>query len=122
WLWYLVSLLPVIGLVQIGSQAYADRYTYVPLVGIFVALAWGVAERVARRSIPASALGTALAAMLGIYAAVAWPEVARWRAGVTLLSHTVRVTRDNPIAQNNLGVALDNAGEPKAALEHVHAA
>jgi len=122
WLWYLVTLVPVIGLVQIGSQAYADRYTYVPLVGIFVALAWGVAERVGRRPIPAPAVGAALAAILGIYAAVAWAEVGRWHDGVTLLSHTVRVTRDNPIAQNNLGVALGNAGEPEAALEHFQAA
>src|SRR5207249_1426353 len=67
------------------------------------------------------AVGAALAAILGIYAAVAWAEVGRWHDGVTLLSHTVRVTRDNPIAQNNLGVALGNAGEPEAALEHSQA-
>jgi tetratricopeptide (TPR) repeat protein len=108
WLWYLGTLVPVIGLVQIGSQAYADRYTYVPLVGIFVILAWGARDLVARWSIPLPAVALALTAAICAYSVAAWAQVARWRNGVTLLSHTVAVTADNAIAHNNLGVALGN--------------
>jgi len=97
WWWYLVSLLPVIGIVQIGGQARADRYTYVPLIGIFVAIAYGVpalVERVSGRS-----HGRVLAAVAGAIVAALIPltvrQVGYWRSSETLYRHTLAVTQDN---------------------------
>lgn len=118
WLWYLGTLLPVIGVVQIGSQALADRYTYVPLVGVFVLVAWGAGDLAARWAVPAPALGALSVAVVGAYAAVAWVQVGLWRSSVTLFEHAIRVTRANHIAHNNLGVALAGDGEAEAALAH----
>jgi len=117
WLWYLGTLVPVIGLVQIGSQGFADRYTYVPLIGIFIIIAWGGRDLVARWALPVPLVAGVGSALLAAYAAAAWVQVGRWCDGVTLLTHTVAVTRDNCVARNNLGVALAGRGEIDAALE-----
>jgi protein O-mannosyl-transferase len=116
WLWYLGTLIPVIGLVQIGSQALADRYTYVPLVGVFVMIAWGGRALVTRWGVPIPLVGVVTAAVIGAYAAAAWSQVGLWKDGETLLSHTARVTEANCIAHNNLGVALAAQGKTDAAL------
>ncbi len=115
WLWYLGTLVPVIGLVQIGSQALADRYTYVPLVGIFVILAWGGRELATRVAIPAQATAALAVAVVAIYAAVAWRQVQFWQNSAALFSRAVQVTRDNCIAHNNLGIALAWEGKIDAA-------
>jgi tetratricopeptide (TPR) repeat protein len=117
WLWYLGTLVPVIGLVQIGSQALADRYTYVPLIGVFIAIAWGGRSLVARWAVPTPIVAAVATLAIGAYGAAAWAQVARWRDGETLLAHTVRVTSENPIARNNLGVALGAQGKADAAIE-----
>ncbi|MEO8603036.1 MAG: tetratricopeptide repeat protein, partial [bacterium] len=117
WLWYLGTLVPVIGLVQIGSQALADRYTYVPLLGIFIIVAWGGRDLAVRWAMPAPLVGALSGGVLAVYAAAAWAQVGVWRDGVTLLSHTVRVTGPNCVARNNLGVALAARGEVEAAEE-----
>jgi len=110
WLWYLGTLVPVLGIVQAGSQAMADRYTYVPLIGVFVAVAWGVPDlfRPSRWKDPLLA-GLAAAVVLSL-AAAAWVQTANWRNSVMLFSHAVSVTRDNWLAQMNLGVALGEEG------------
>lgn len=117
WLWYLGTLVPVIGLVQIGSQALADRYTYVPLIGVFIMIAWGARSLVTHWAIPAPIVGTVAAAAIGAYAAAAWAQVGLWRDGETLLSHAIAVTRDNAVAHNNLGVALGTQGKTDAAMQ-----
>jgi len=117
WLWYLGTLVPVIGLVQIGSQAFADRYTYVPLVGVFVMVAWGGRSLCQRWTVSAPVAATLATAVIAAYAVAAWAQVGLWVTGETLLRHTVRVTRDNCIAYNSLGATLMAQGEIDAAME-----
>jgi tetratricopeptide (TPR) repeat protein len=110
WYWYLVSLLPVIGIVQAGSQALADRYTYVPHVGVFlalVALAGGALARRPRLRGPAAAAALAVLAALGAATA---RQTTLWRSSETLFRHAIAVTKDNFIAYSNLGTALSLSG------------
>jgi len=112
WAWYVITLLPVIGIVQVGMQAMADRYLYVPMIGLLIAMAWECAERWGdRRALPVLAAVWLLA--LGV---LAWRQVHVWKDGVTLFEHAVAVTSDNFIAHNNLGVELDRRGRSEEAL------
>lgn len=116
WLWYLVTLAPVIGLVQVGMQSMADRYTYVPLIGIFLMVAWGVPDLAARhgaRWVPLVAVG-AMGALMGC----ARLQVSYWRDGTTLFAHALRATSRNPVAENCLGNALLRRGRDAEAAEH----
>jgi tetratricopeptide (TPR) repeat protein len=98
WLWYLVTLLPVIGLVQAGEQAYADRFLYLPMVGLLIMLAWWLP---ARPAVAAIAAVVCLAA-----AAVSWVQIGYWRNSETLFRHALDVTGDNYLAHYQLGVFL----------------
>jgi tetratricopeptide (TPR) repeat protein len=104
WLWYVGTLVPVVGLVQVGNQGMADRYTYVPLIGIFVIVAWTAAGWGRRATIPVVAVVLALAA-------VARAQVMTWRDTVTLFTHALSVTGPNPTALVNLGAALEDRGK-----------
>lgn len=111
WLWYLVTLLPVIGLVRIGQQAVADRYSYVPLIGVFVIAIWGLAELAER----APALGRRAVAAVVVAACVACAlgtvrQVGTWQDSVTLWERAMAVGGASTIAHNNLGVALQDVG------------
>jgi Tfp pilus assembly protein PilF len=121
WLWYVLTLVPVIGLVQVGGQAMADRYTYIPLIGLFIIIAWGVPELLAlwttearRRTLLAASAGIVIAAL----AVCTYLQVGYWRDSVTLFDHAVKVTRRNAVAHNNLGVALVERGELGKAVAH----
>jgi Flp pilus assembly protein TadD len=118
WFWYLVTLAPVIGLVQVGNQAWADRYTYVPLIGLFIIAAWGARDLTAglpgARVLRPLGAGIILAALL----VCTMIQVHRWRNSVTLFEHTLAVTADNYVIQNNLGVALASQGKIKEAAPH----
>lgn len=117
WLWYLITLVPVIGIVQVGAQAMADRYTYITLTGLFVIIAWGIPDLISRRGItlrgllPASA--SALIVILGV---CTWFQVGVWRDSYSVFDHTIKVTRDNFYAYQMRGVALDDQGRPEAAI------
>ena len=121
WVWYLVTLLPVIGLVRIGQQQMADRYTYVPLVGVFVMLVWGAADvaasvRVSRLTRVAAA---AAAALLAVALAVGTRrQVGTWRDGVTLWERAIALGGNSTVSQNNLGAALEKRGLLDAAASH----
>jgi tetratricopeptide (TPR) repeat protein len=104
WLWYLGTLVPVIGLVQVGNQGMADRYTYVPLIGIFVIVAWTAAGWGRGATI------AVVAAVLAL-ASVARAQVMQWRDTVTLFTHALAVTGPNPTALVNLGAALEDRGD-----------
>jgi hypothetical protein len=106
WLWYLVTLLPVIGLVRIGSQALADRYTYVPLVGIFVLLVWGGAELAERLRIGTKGMAVATSFVIALLAATTMVQLGYWRSNADLFRHTLAVTENNWVAHNNYGVDL----------------
>ena len=122
WLWYLVTLVPVIGLIQVGSQAMADRYTYVPLIGPFAMLAFAFPEpsrhtessarRAVRELLGAAALGAVVA-----LAAVAWRQAGYWRDSVTLFERALAVTTDNAMAHNSLAFALFDRGQVDRAVE-----
>jgi tetratricopeptide (TPR) repeat protein len=105
WLWYLGTLLPVIGLVQVGAQAMADRYTYVPLLGILVAAVWWASDVAREREIPSRIVGAVAAAWVAVLAVAAGWQVATWRDSVTLHSHAVAVTDRNWSAWRGLGDA-----------------
>lgn len=100
WLWYLVTLLPAVGIIQIGGQAHADRYTYIPLVGILIAVTWA-AMGLRPRPVTYLAAGVAIA-----WIALTWIQIGYWADSVVLFEHAVEVTRDNSLAYNNLGEAL----------------
>src|SRR5205823_6385135 len=106
WLWYLGTLVPVIGLVQVGEQAMADRYTYVPLIGIFVALAWGLPDLLtALRLRPSLMVFPALLLLLACVI-VSRAQVQCWSNSITLWKRALEVDSGNATAHNNLGVAL----------------
>jgi len=109
WLWYLGTLLPVIGIVQVGFQARADRYTYVPLVGVFILLAWGVPELLGRRP---RLLGAAAVASLAAAATLAYLQCGYWRGSIPLFEHAIEVTAENAIARNNLASAYYQRNAP----------
>jgi tetratricopeptide (TPR) repeat protein len=121
-LWYFVALLPVIGIVQVGVQALADRYAYLPLVGVFIAAAWSLAGVAGRGDRQARAAAAAAALIVAALCVLTARQVATWRDSVTLFSQAVAVTADNHIAHNNLGTALLARGRAAEALPHFDAA
>ena len=121
WLWYLGTLLPVIGLVRVGTQAMADRYTYLPSIGIFAATVWGGAEILARRSRPM--VGFVCGMILFCFAATSWMQVGYWRNGLTLFERALDVGEASPLAHHNLGSELlEKVGRPREARQHFEAA
>jgi tetratricopeptide (TPR) repeat protein len=104
WFWYVGTLVPVIGLVQVGIQGMADRYTYVPLIGIFIAAVWGATDFASskRRRVVAAFLS---ACLLAVYMLYSFLQVSYWHDGVTLWRHTLEVTKDNAYAHDGLGGA-----------------
>ncbi len=122
WFWFLGTMIPMIGLVQVGSQAMADRYTYLPCVGIFLMFCWGIPDWARRQHLPRALLPIVISVLLLALGAAARHQLNYWSDNVTLWSHAVAVTRGNYIAQDNLGFALLQEGEVDAAMEHFHAA
>lgn len=106
WLWYLITLLPVIGLVQAGSQAMADRFTYIPLVGIFVIIAWGVPDLVGGWRPCKVLLPLSAGLVLALLMLCTWSQVKYWRDSITLFEHTLQVTENNSPIHNNLGIVF----------------
>jgi tetratricopeptide (TPR) repeat protein len=104
WFWFAGTLLPVIGLVQVGIQAMADRYSYVPLIGVFLLLAWGAGELWERRRWPNWIAGAAALALLGACAARTRNQLAVWQNAQTLFAHAIAVTPHNHRAHGNLGL------------------
>ena len=118
WLWYLGTLLPVIGLVQAGSQAMADRYTYVPLIGMFIILVWGLFDLLERYRIKPFKFAFIAIAFLSALIAVSWIQVGYWQNSITLFEHTLDVTKNNYVAHNNLGHRLLELGKSEDARRH----
>lgn len=121
WLWFLGTLVPVIGIVQVGGQAMADRYTYLPQIGLFLAVAVEVANwGASRKRLKFAGVAAAVACVACVV--VTTRQLGYWRDSETLFTHTLKVTRDNPIAHINLGVALEQQGRIAAAREQYQAA
>jgi Flp pilus assembly protein TadD len=122
WFWFVGMLVPVIGLVQVGAQALADRYTYVPLVGVFLALVWGASDVCARWRVRRGYHYVAASAIVVACMASTWFQVARWRDGGTLFRHALAVTRDNYLASFQVGAQLDTDGDLAEASRYYAAA
>jgi len=116
WFWYLGTLIPVIGLVQVGSQAMADRYTYLPSIGIAIMLAWGIPLLFSRADIRKKILFPAGIAVLAVLAVVTWKQSGYWENSIELFSHTLRVTKNNYLVHNNRGFTYDNLGQYQLAI------
>jgi len=116
WLWYLGMLMPVIGLVQVGVQSIADRYTYMPMAGLSIAVVWTLADLVEGRGTPRRAAACAAAVILIAYCVVSFRQTQYWKSSRALFEHTLAVTRHNHIMENNLGVIRGREGDSKGAM------
>ena len=126
WLWYLISLLPVIELIQVGMHARADRYMYVPMTGIAIMIAWGLPDLISRMQKHNSKeagqankmIGIVAAAVIVAFTACSYQQIGYWRDSMSLFNYTVNIDPNNYVGHNNLGVALLNQGRNEAALQH----
>jgi tetratricopeptide (TPR) repeat protein len=116
WLWYVGTLVPVIGLVQLGGHAMADRFTYIPLVGLFIIAAWGGGSLMRRGTSGATVTMVAITVVVAC-AVVSRAQVRHWQNGVALWEHATQVTRNNARAHANLGVALARQGQHGRAMD-----
>jgi len=119
WLWFASTLVPVIGIVQVGDQAMADRYTYIPLIGLFVMAAWGIPELMKKwhtRPPRKEALLGLAASILICFSIVTWTQVGYWRNNIALYDHSLKVTRPSAGILCNRGVAYDNLGNLRQAI------
>ena len=123
WIWYLVALLPMIGIVQVGLQGHADRYTYLAQIGLYISVTWLIAESPIRRlRIPTGALATAATSVLGLLGWCAFIQTSSWRDTESLWSHALAVTRNNAVAHNNIGALFFERGKLDEAIHHYQAA
>jgi tetratricopeptide (TPR) repeat protein len=116
WLWYVGTLVPVIGLVQVGSHSIADRYTYIPLIGLFIVVAWGAPRLATRGRVRGPVLATAGAAVLSACAVGTWLQLRCWQNSETLFRHALQVTPNNHVAYNDLGLHLFQKGKADEAI------
>jgi len=118
WLWFAGMLVPVIGIVQVGGQAMADRYTYLPLIGLFIMVTYGPNQWIERRSARRFAGLSALAVVACVLAFIAHQQTLVWRDSLTLLRHAATITPGNPIIDNHYGLALQKNGQLDEAIRH----
>ncbi len=118
WFWFLGALVPVIGLVQVGWQARADRYTYLPSLGLALAVVWGVSDLWRRFGAPQWLLGITAAAALGVLSFLTWRQIGYWKDSPTLFAHGLEVTERNHILHINLGIEQVRRGELQDAIGH----
>ncbi|MBV9008617.1 MAG: tetratricopeptide repeat protein [Verrucomicrobia bacterium] len=121
WFWYVIMLVPVIGVWPNGLQAHADRYTYLPQIGLLFAIVWGTVA-LFRRTLALRFAFAVAAALIALCGWVTWHQIAFWRDSETLWRHTLAVTTDNDVALNNLGLALQDRGDLDGALANFRAA
>jgi protein O-mannosyl-transferase len=119
WFWYLGTLVPVIGIVQVGAQAMADRYTYVPLIGIFIIIAFGTEELLKEKPFRKIVLGVLAGVSLSACAVVASGQLKYWKDSLSLFEHTLNVVTDSPIMENNYANILMDKGRPGEAVTYL---
>jgi tetratricopeptide (TPR) repeat protein len=122
WFWYVVMLAPVIGLVQVGEQGHADRYTYLPHVGLFLMAVWGIADVTASRQSTSRIAVAGTVTIIFALTCAAFLQTRYWRNSETLWTHALAVTSDNDFAHNNLAYLLVDRGEIDDAISHFEAA
>lgn len=122
WLWYLGMLVPVIGLVQVGWQGHADRYTYLPQIGLYIAATWALTDLTRSWRFQWIALGAAAVAIVSALSCLAWLQTSYWRDSETLFTHALAVTSNNDVALNNLGIIFLDKGQLDDAISKLQAA
>jgi protein O-mannosyl-transferase len=122
WFWYLGTLVPMIGIVQVGGQQMADRYTYFPLIGIFLATTWLVADRDLIKQRGPRFLQTTAVAVVALFGAISFHQIGYWYDTVTLLAHTVSIMPEHPTPHEYLGGAYLYAGQPAKAIPELETA
>jgi tetratricopeptide (TPR) repeat protein len=118
WLWFLGTLVPVIGLVQVGTQAIADRYTYMPLIGLFIMLAWAGPDLLKRFRYQKVGLAVITTLVTIVLTIVSWGQVKTWQSSVTLFERALAVTKGNYVAHHNIGQYHLKAGRLSEAIDH----
>ena len=122
WLWYLGMLVPVIGLVQVGWQGRADRYTYLPQIGLYIAATWAVTDLTALYRHQRATLSTAAIVVIAALSCCAWVQTSYWRNSETLFRHALAVTTNNDVAENNLGIVFLGQGKLDEAISFLQSA
>jgi tetratricopeptide (TPR) repeat protein len=122
WLWYLGMLVPVIGLVQVGWQGRADRYTYLPQIGLYIAATWAVTDLTALYRHQRATLSTAAIVVIAAFSCCAWVQTSYWRDSETLFRHALAVTTNNDVAENNLGIVFLGQGKLDEAISLLQSA
>jgi len=118
WLWFIGTLVPVIGIVQVGAQSIADRYTYFPMIGLAIAVVWAVAEALNMRPALQRAAAAFAVVVLALFAVAAHAQAACWKDSHTLFAHALAVTKDNYTMQGNMGIILGREGHSREAIEY----
>jgi len=116
WLWFLVTLLPVIGFIQVGTQSMADRYSYIPIIGFFIMVTWGISDLLGDFKYGKGFLALLAGVILISLTALTRRQLSYWQDNISLYSHTLQVTTDNDKITTNLGVAFAEKGELRAAI------
>lgn len=122
WFWYLGMLVPVIGVVQVGEQGHADRYTYLPQIGLFLMVVWGAAELSVYARLKPHFVATTAAAIVVAFGWTAFVQRTHWKDSETLWNHALAVTSNNDVAHNNLGFLCADRGDMDKAISHFEAA
>ncbi len=118
WAWYLGTLVPVIGLIQVGNQSMADRYTYIPLIGLFIIIAWGIPDLFGQWRYRKHTLAVSASLLLSVLSVCSWLQVRHWKDSIALFAHAIDVTDGNWMAHNNIGFPLVQKGRSQEAIRH----
>ncbi len=117
WFWYLGTLLPVIGIIQVGIQSMADRYTYISLIGLFIIIAWGIPELLKNWKHRQEILAALSVLSLLVFSVITWNQAGYWKNSITLFDHVLNVTGNNWLINNNRGLAYKNLGDYPQAIK-----
>ncbi len=118
WLWYLGTLVPVIGFVQVGRQAMADRYTYIPLIGLFIMISWGIPVLTGRSPYRRPFITAMAVIVLAGSSVSTWMQLGYWKNDITLFTHAIKVVKNNYVAHMNLGLAFFQRDKTEEAIKH----
>ena len=122
WFWFVITLIPVIGLLQVGSQSMADRYMYIPMTGILIMVAWGTPDLLKKLQHRETILALLVGAVIVASVALTWHQLGYWKDSITLYRHTLHVTRGNFLIHDNLGIELVESGDLDAGMQELHEA
>ena len=121
WFWYLGTLVPVIGIVQVGAQSMADRYAYIPFIGLFIIMAWGMSG-IIKKLLPARVMAIISAGILMALIIIAHYQIKSWENSYTLWQQAIKVTKENFLPHKNLGLYLTDQNRPQEAAYHLRKA